>query len=491
MKLKIKTLRFLAGKPVCMIHEKTAEKMSLHVGNRVSIKKGNKKIISIVDTVSGIIHTKEIAVSKEIIRHLKLKNKDNVEIEIVPRPHSIILIKKKLKGEVLKKLEIQEIIKDISNNALTEAEIAFFISAVHSKDMSLKETKYLIEAMVKTGSQIKLRGKIADKHSIGGVAGNRTTPIIISICSSAGLIMPKTSSRAITSAAGTADVMETIARVDFSIKEIKKIIRKTKACFVWGGSLGLAPADDKIIRIGRIIKIDPTAQLLASILSKKISVGSKYILIDIPYGKSAKVTKRQAEKLKIKFLKLGKIFDLKLEVILTDGTKPIGDGVGPVLEMIDIIKVLKRDKDAPKDLEEKSIMLAGRLLEMTKRTKKGQGIKLAKEILDSGKAFKKFQKIIKVQKGKLKKLRPGKYNYTIEAKKKAKIKHMDNKLINNLARQLGCPEDKSAGIYIHKTVNQQVEKNNKILTLYANSKEKLKHAKKFYNQNKKEIVKFR
>ncbi len=420
MHLKVKILKFLAGRPVCMIHEKTAKELGLYVDDRVSIKKRNKKIISIIDIVSGIINSHEIAVSDIIVKNLKLKNNDKINISIAPKPNSINLIRKKLKGEELEKREIEEIINDISRNALTGAEIAFFISAVYNRDMSLNETKNLIQAMVQTGSQIKLRGKIADKHSIGGIAGNRTTPIIVSICSSVGLIMPKTSSRAITSAAGTADVIETIAKVDFSIKQIKKILKKTKACFVWGGALNLAPSDDKIIKIGKIIKIDSTAQLLASILSKKISVDSKYILIDIPYGKSAKVTKRQAEKLKIKFLKLGKKFYLKLEVILTDGSHPIGNGVGPVLEMIDVIKVLQR-QNPPKDLEEKSIMLAGKLLEMTGKAKKGNGIKSAAQILDSGKAFKKFQEIIKAQKGSLKnlkKLKPGRYNYTIKAKRK-------------------------------------------------------------------------
>ncbi len=482
MKLKVRILKFFAGKPVCMIHEKTAEKMSLHVDNRVLIKKRNRKIIAIAEIVSGLLKPNEIAVSEDIVRYLDLRNRSKVEVEITSRPHSIELIKRKLKGQELTKEEVNEIIRDIANNALTEAEVAFFISAVYSQDMSLKETKYLIKSMVDTGSQLRLRGKITDKHCIGGVAGNRTTPIIISICSSLGLIMPKTSSRAITSAAGTADVIETLARVDFSIKKIKKIIKKTNACFVWGGALGLAPVDDKIIKIGKIVKIDSTAQLIASILSKKISVDSKYILIDIPYGKSAKVTRSNAKKLKNKFLKLGREFDLKLEVVLTDGREPIGNGIGPVLEMIDVLKVLRR-KQGPDDLEGKSIMLAGRLLEMTGKAKKGKGIKLAQEVLDSGKAFKKFKQILKAQEGKIKKLKLGRFTYTIRAKRRMKIKHINNKLISTLARHAGSPEDKPAGIYLYKKTNQVVEKGEKIMTIYAVSEEKLKHAKNFYKKN--------
>ena len=488
MKLRVKKIKLLAGRPVCMIHEETAKKLSLHVGNRVSIEKNSKKIISIVDTVSKIINKNEIAVSEDIAENLNLKNKNIVNVRIIKAPYSIVLIKKKLNGGRLNKQEINEIIENIANNSLTETEIAFFVSAVYTKGMSLEETKNLTESMINAGNRLKLNGKIYDKHSIGGVAGNRTTPIVVSICSAAGLKIPKTSSRAITSASGTADVIETIAKVNFKIPEIKKIVNKTNACLVWGGALGLAPADDKIIKIENIVNIDSTSQLLASILSKKISVGSKYILIDIPYGNSGKVSKKEAIKLKRYFLQLGNKFDLHLEVVLTEGNEPIGNGIGPVLEMKEIIKVLKTDNPS-KDLEEKSLFLAGKLLELSGERK---SYEKAKEILYSGKAFKKFNEIIKAQGGninRLNKLKP-KFSHNIKIKRKAKIKHIDNKLISRLARVAGCPEDKAAGIYIYKKKNQLANKNETILTIYAVSKEKLEQAVRFYKDNENKIVEF-
>jgi AMP phosphorylase len=490
MKLKIKKLEFSTGRPVCMIHEKKAKEMSLHVGKRVLIKNKKKEIVSIVDTVAGIIQPEEIAVSEDILEFLNLKDKEIVEVEIADKPNSINLIKKKLKGKILNKQEIREIIEDIADNALTEIEVAFFVAAVYTKGMNLEETKFLTEAMVKSGNRMKLKGKVADKHSIGGIAGNRTTPIIVSICAAKGLIIPKTSSRAITSAAGTADVIETIAKVEFPIREIKRIIHKTNACMVWGGSLGLAPADDKIIKIENIVHIDSTAQLLASILSKKISVGSKYVLIDIPYGKSAKVSLKQAKKLKNKFLILGKKFNLKIEVVMTDGSEPIGNGIGPVLEIKDVLKVLKRE-NPPKDLEEKSLFLSGQLLELSGEAEKNKGYEIAKKILESGEAFEKFKEIMQEQKGKLSELPKSKFLYRVNAKSNLKIKHHNNKLLNQLARNAGCPEDKAAGIYLHKKKNDEIKKGETILTIHAVSKEKLKYAKKFFQKNKKEMIEFR
>ena len=486
MRLKIKSINLLAGKPVCIMHKETARKIGVHLGERVLISKNKKNLVAVVDLIEGLIKKNEMAVSNEIIDFLNLRKSAKVNVSLAPIPPSVSYIKKKLNGGILNQEEIFAIVKDIATNYLRESEVAFFISAVYQKKMNMTETKYLVEAMVKTGNKMKLRGKVADKHCIGGVAGNRTTPIVVSICAATGLIMPKTSSRAITSAAGTADTIETLAKVDFPIKDIKKIIKKTNACFVWGGALGLAPSDDKIIKIERTIKIDSVAQLLASILSKKISVDSEYILIDIPYGKSAKVSKFQANKLKSKFLALSKNFNLKLEVILTNGSEPIGRGVGPSLEMKDVIAVLKNQ--GPEDLKEKCLILSGQLLEMVGKAKKNIGYFLAREILESGGAYKKFEQIIKAQRGKIKNLELGPYSYKIKSTKKGKIKHLNNKLINSLARYCGCPEDKASGVYLNRKKDESFKKGDILFTLYAQSIEKLEHAKDFYNKNKKEMI---
>ena len=358
---------------------------------------------------------------------------------------------------------------------------------MYKQEMTFKETIYLINAILKTGNRLVLKNKfVADKHSVGGIPGNRTTPIMVSICAAMGLVMPKTSSRAITSAAGTADVIETIAKVEFSIDELKKILKKTNACIVWGGSLGMVPADSKIIKIEKMLKVDPQAQLLASIMSKKLAMGSKYILIDIPYGKTAKVNKSAALNLKKKFEKLGNYFNLKLECFLTDGSQPIGNGIGPVLELIDIIKILDPKKKGPKDLEKKSLFLSGKLLEMTGKAEKGKGIKIAEEILYSGKAFEKFKEIIKAQNGGLKIIKPAKFRKDILSKKSGEIFEINNKKINSLARITGCPINKFSGLYLYFHLKDKIKKGEKFLTIYSESESRLKEAIKFY-YNKRPI----
>ena len=401
------------------------------------------------------------------------KNKEDSALEAIAE---------KMSGKHLSESEINDFVYAVANNLIGKTEIANFLVAVQKRGMSFQEIYWLTRAMVSTGDTLHWNSKIvADKHCIGGVAGNRTTPIVVSICAAAGILIPKTSSRSITSAAGTADTMETLARVKLSASEVKRVVNKAGACIVWGGAFSLAPLDDMMIRIERALDINPVPQLLASIFSKKIAAGSTHILIDIPYGLGAKVTHSQALKLKKDFILAGKKFGKKMRVVLTDGSQPIGRGIGPVLEMYDVLSVLDR-KDYPEDLEKKSVFLAAELLELTGKAKPGQGKKLAMEILESGKAMKAFTKIVEAQ-GKTNLLIKAPHTLDIISKKSGRVRKIGNREINSLAKTLGCPYEKGSGIYIHKHVGEKVLKGEKIMTLYAESKQKLGFAKSIANKN--------
>ncbi len=488
MKLKVKFLKWSAGIPVAMLQKDTAAKLGVKTKGRISLRtlsKYPKELSILVDTIEGLVRKNEIVVSSEIRARMKLRKGQLVDVNLAEMPYSLKFIKKKIDKKKLSKKEIEQIILEIVNNELSEAEIALFISAMYIQGMNLKETSYLIKSILKYGNTFKLKEKyVVDKHCIGGIPGNRTTPIIVSICAAAGLTMPKSSSKAITSAAGTADVIEAIAPVSFSTSDLKKILHKTNAFLVWGGAFEMVPADSKIIRVEKTLKIDPESQLLASIMSKKLAVDSKYILIDIPYGKTAKVTKQKALKLKEKFEKLGKYFKKNLKVVLTKGNQPIGNGVGPILELKDVLKILNPQEIGPKDLEEKSLFLAGKIFEMTKKAKKGKGFQKAQEILSSGKAFEKFKEIIKIQGGRIREFKFAKFKHNILSKKSGKIVEMNNKQINSLARVAGCPADKASGLYLYVHKKDKVKKAEKLLTIYSESKFRLNMAIRFYQKNK-------
>src|SRR3990167_7492792 len=494
MKLRSKFLKWNAGLPVAMLNKETAIELGVKAQEMILIKtlsKHPKEMTAVLDIIDGEFGKKQILLSLEVKSKMNLKKGQIVDINIAPIPRSVDLIRKKLNNKRLSRKEIDEIIKDIVNDRLSEPEIALFVAAMYRSGMTNKETIYLINAILKTGERFSVKDKfVVDKHSIGGVAGNRTTPIVVPICAAAGLKFPKTSSRAITSAAGTADVMEAICKVNLTKEEIEKIVRKTNACMVWGGALGFAPADDKIIRVENLISIDPEPNLIASILAKKLSVGSKYVLIDIPYGKYAKVNKKQAIKLKNKFETIGKRFNLKIKCVIPTGSQPIGHGIGPIPELRDIISILKNQPEHPKDLRKKAVFLAGEILELCNKAKKGKGYKMAEEVLVSGKAFDKFKEIVEAQKGNLSKnkLMLAKFSHIIYSEKNAKIVDIDNKRINLLARVAGSPNDKKAGLYLWKHLGEKIKKGEEILTIYSSSDKKLKDAVDFYKKNKVIIV---
>ena len=348
----------------------------------------------------------------------------------------------------------------------------------------------LTKSIVKHGNTLKLDAyPVIDKHSIGGLAGNRTTMVLVPIIAAAGFVMPNTSSRSITSPAGTADTMEVLAKISFPLSKMKKIILKTNGCIVWGGALNLAPADDKIISVERPLEIDAESQLLASIMAKKHSVSSTHILIDIPIGKGAKVrNKSRALKLKKDFMAIGKKLRKHVTIMITDGTKPIGKGIGPALEARDVLWLLKRDKKRPMDLENKCIKMAAEIFRMV-GIKNGK--KKALEILNSGKAYKKMVEIIKAQNGKVTKpeqIKIGKFKFDVKSGKKGIVKHISNSIISKIARIAGAPINKGAGIYLHKDVKNKVKKTEKLFTIYAESKQKLDYAKDVLKERNPFIV---
>jgi len=486
MKLKTKNLNWFAGRPVVIICDKTSKKLNVHVDEKIFLRYHGKKVFAVVDVFHGLIKTNEIGLSKEISSILKSKDGETIELESANLFAGARLIRKKIEGAELNSEEIRTIVTEITNNNLTEAELAYFLAAEKLVGMSHKEIIALTDTMVKTGRILNFEKEIiADKHCIGGIAGNRTTPIVVSICAAAGLTIPKNSSRAITSAAGTADVMETLTRVELSVEEIKKVVKNVGACLVWNGSLNLSPSDDKLIQVERLLNLDVEPQLLASILSKKIAAGSNRILIDIPYGGGKMKTKHDAKNLGNQFKDLAEHFNVKLKPIYTDGTQPIGNGIGPVLEMKDVISVLKNEPNCPKDLKEKSIFLAGEILSMCGMFFASSK---ARHILEYGGAYDKFKEIINAQNmshdfdKRVLKLKTAKYSKVIYAHQGGNLE-IGNSKINELCRMLGTPETISAGVYLH-THNGKIKEGDKILTLYSENPQKLDDALDFIKEFK-------
>lgn len=486
MKFKVKDMDIATGgTPIAILNEKDAIKLDLRTGDRILVFKGRKKTTCILDISESrkAVSQGKIGLFEEVLDILNVRHGSIVDLKFTGKPESVIHIRDKLYGKELSFTELDHIIRDITTNALTDIEKTYFVASGLSNGWTIDEIVHMSKSMVKNGNQIKFKGVTLDKHCIGGIPGNRTTMIVVPIIAAAGFIIPKTSSRAITSPAGTADTMECLARVELPQEKIKQIVKRTKACIVHGGAMNLAPADDKIIEVEHPLSIDPEGQLLASVMAKKHSVSANHVLIDIPYGKGSKVTTRkEARHLKKQFIKVGKRLNMNVKVIITDGSHPIGNGIGPLLEAEDVMAVLRNDPLAPNDLKEKSVHLAGSMLEMTGKYGHREGHKLALKILESGKALRKMEEIIKAQ-GKQKKINLGEFRYHVLSKHKGRVKEIDNEIITKIARLAGAPQDKGSGLYLVKNVKDRVLPGDTLYTIYAQNKFKLDLAKDFVKKN--------
>jgi len=485
MKSKVRIYEIETGKPIVVLNEEDTAELGIHISDRIKIHKGSNAVTAIVDTTTSFVKPGEIAIFKDVKDALDVKEKDIVEIKPTTRPKSIEFIKKKLRGEPLHGHEIRSIIYDIVENNLSDIELSSLVTASYINGYNMDEVVALTQAMVESGEYYDFGDNTVDKHCIGGVAGNRTTMVLVPIVAAAGLTIPKTSSRAITSPAGTADTMEFLADVDFTIEEVKDIVSKAGGCIVWGGSVNLAPADDKIIRVEYPLSIDPEGQVLASVMAKKKSVDSDYLVIDIPVGEGAKIEDMgKANTLASKFIELGNRLDIKTECLVTEGSAPIGWGIGPALEARDVLDVL--DGGGPPDLASKSTDLAGVLLELAGSVKKGEGKGVADRILSSGKAKKKMAEIIEAQGGDPKvrssDILLGDKIFVVESGSKGRVKHIDNKLISKVARAAGAPRDKSSGVFLHVGVGDSVRVGDSLYTIYSASEDKLDEAVRLTEQ---------
>jgi thymidine phosphorylase len=498
---KIKKIQISDGNSlVAILHQKDAEELGLQPKEKIEVmcSTSKKKIICDLEIYSPktkknlSLKQGEIGIYQKAFEKLDPHHFLRAKVLPAPKPKSLEYIRKKFEeNREIKENEFVEILQDILENKYSDITKTFFVLACASHDFTLKETIGLTKAMVAVGKTLTF-GKdemILDKHCIGGVPNNRTTIVVIPIVAAAGLKIPKTSSRAITSPAGTADTMEVLANVTLPLSHMKELVQEHNGCLLWGGgSKELSPADDIIIEIEHPLEIDSEGQMIASILSKKKCAGSTHVLIDIPIGETAKIrTKEKALRLKEKFEKVGKAIGLTISVIITDGSEPIGNGIGPALEAQDVLKVLRNDPDAPEDLKEKSLEMAGMFFEMTKLARRNRGYGMAKQILESGKAFEKFEEIRHAQ-GYKKEIPKAKFSEDVCAKHSGKITSMHNKLISRTAFLLGCPKMKEAGMYLHKKVGDNVKKGDVLLTLYSNSKLKLKYAQTFIEEHKEIIT---
>ena len=462
------------GKQIVVMDNEDASQLGIHSSDRVELAYKNKRIIAIAN-VAAEFPRGTLGIYSEVVDKLQIENDETVTVRPAERPESIGYIREKIGGRRLRPQEIKAIILDVVERHLSDVELASFVTSLHIRGTSIDEAEALTKAMVETGQTIDFgKGPILDKHSIGGVPGDKTTILVIPIVAAAGFTIPKTSSRAITSPAGTADRVEVLCPVDLSCEEMRSVVKKTGACLAWGGALDLAPADDLLIQVEYPLSIDPL--LLPSIMSKKKAIGADYVVVDIPTGRGAKIkTIGEAHVLAQEFIELGKRLDMNIQCGVTFGEEPIGYAIGPALEAWEALSALMGR--GPIDLVNKATSLAGLLFEMMGIS---DGTQKAKELLKSGKAEKKLREIIAAQGGNPE-VRPedietGKETIEIHSNEEGRIQWINNRAMAQIAREAGAPKNSGAGVLLNKKLGDKVAEEDVLYTVFSENTQKLNSA---------------
>lgn len=439
---------------------------------KIRVHAGGHEILATLALIDdgGLLENGQIGLGEQAFRRLGMPEGSEVEIEQAQPPASLEWVKRKIDGDTLSDSELEEIIADIAAHRYSPMEIGAFLVAC-AGFMTTQETLGITNAMIGVGQRLHWDSRpVVDKHCIGGIPGNRTSMIVVPIVAAHGLLMPKTSSRAITSPAGTADTMEVLANVDLLHEDMVRIAQQENAFLAWGGKVQLSPADDILISVERPLRIDTHEQMVASILSKKVSAGSTHLVLDIPVGPSAKVRSQDdAVRLRKTFEYVARHLGLETEIVISDGSQPVGRGIGPVLEARDVMAVLRNEEDAPQDLREHALVLAGRIIDFDPALEGGKGYSRALELLASGAALAKMEQIIEAQGRQVKEFPLGAHQHDIRSPAAGHVRAIDCERMARIARIAGAPMDKGAGIDLLRKVGERVRKGEVLYRIYANS----------------------
>jgi thymidine phosphorylase len=423
-----------------------------------------------------ILGQEEVGLSEAAWKLLAASEGEWVTITHPPAAGSMGAVRSRIFGTTLGASAFRVIVTDVVAGRYSDVQLAAFITAGSALPLTDEETIALTGAMAAAGDQLQWDREVIDKHSVGGLPGNRTTPIVVAIAAAAGLTIPKTSSRAITSPAGTADAMETVTHVDLDIAAIRRVVDTEGGCLAWGGALNLSPADDIFIGVERQLDIDPEGQLIASVLSKKIAAGAQKLVLDIPVGPTAKVRSAAAgQKLAMRMRAIAAHFGLETVTVVSDGTQPVGRAIGPALEMRDVLGVLRQETDAPNDLRQRALDIAGAVLELGGAAASDCGMARATELLDTGAAYEKFKRICAAQGG-FREPILAPLQKVIASSRTGRVTELDNRKIARVAKFAGAPDDAGAGLILHVRVGDELGLDQPLMTLYAHTLSELEYA---------------
>ncbi|ENY53784.1 Thymidine phosphorylase [Metamycoplasma alkalescens 14918] len=395
----------------------------------------------------------------------------------------IDIINKKANKQELTKAEIEFFIENYVNGNIPDYQASALLMAIRLNSLNESETSYLTNAMINSGDTIDwsyLKTTIADKHSTGGV-GDKVSIVLCPILAALGLTIAKMSGRGLGHTGGTLDKLESIEgfRISLSDDEFKNVVEKHNIAIV-GQNQKLVPADKKIYALRDVTgTVDSIPLIASSVMSKKIATGSNCILLDVKCGNGAFMKNlEQAKKLGHLMIEIGKKLNRKIAVEITNMEKPLGRTIGNKIEILEAIDTLKGE--GPKDFTEIVYSSASTLLVLANKAKNEKEARvMIEEVIANKQALNKFNEWIKAQNGNIdsvyaKNWFNPKFKYEVISEKEGYLKINSAIEFGIVAMKLGAGRSKKedlidyeAGIFLNKTSNDFVKKNDILFTLYS------------------------
>lgn len=484
MKLRIRKLDIITqGHNVCLLNSEDARKLHIKNTDRVFLKKGSKSSYAVVDIANThhFLKNGEIGLFSEVCEELSLKAGGSISVDLADKPVTLNLIKKKLEGKALGDSEIYSIVSDIVSSKLSEVEIAHFISGCYSVGLSLDEISSIANALVTTGNILKFdKYPLVDLRILGSLSHSLNF-IVASIISCLKIGFLGLLDDDVSSPSNFSFVFDSFGMKPAVVSNANSMLNRFSCLFISRNEAYITPGVNKIKQIEHPISAYSDGLIAASILSEGKSVSSSHSFICILYGVGRPIPDlASAKRLKNALLKASKKLRVKLAISIMDGNFPLEKNIGH-LESNDVIMALKNEATHSK-LIDAAIEVSGEILNLVG---KRNGKKIAAEIIKSGQALDQFRKVVKQYNGKtiLNNFVEGIISKDIRASKSGFVSTIDNSLLSRVSIMCGSQSYKGAGISIHKSRHDRVEKGEKLLTLYSTDKDLIENAREFVSQN--------
>lgn len=367
-----------------------------------------------------------------------------------------LLLDKKREGKELTRKEIYELIEGYTRGEVPDYQMSAFAMAVCCKGMTDSETLALTEAMRDSGTCLTWEGypPTADKHSTGGV-GDKLSLIVQPIAAACGLAVPSLTGRGLGLTGGTADKMESIPgyKAGISLDQYRKVVKEC-GCSLAMQTAEIAPADKKLYALRDVTGTVPSIPLItASILSKKLAEGAEILVFDVKCGSGAFMkTPKQAHDLAVSLVHFAKLAGRKAVALVTDMSQPLGRMVGNMCEVVEAYYFLKGESRSS-DVFEVSIELAAYMVALAKGIAVDFARALCVKVLNSGEAFKCFEKMVKLHGGDLDKMLADSLDnaaYSVRKTSYGYVSRIDAECVAKAALELGAGRKQSGDKIDHK-----------------------------------------